>query len=111
MKFYLFIGRYQPLHEGHIKLIRTVLDKGDGVLIGLRKTSISEKNPHSMKERTDMFEAIFKSEIANGKVLVMPLPVDIAGICYGRGVGYEIREIRLSEETEAISGTAIRAEL
>ena len=36
---------------------------------------------------------------------------NITNICYGRGVGYKIEEIVLSEEIQKISATKIRKEL
>ena len=52
----LFIGRYQPLHEGHIKLMKTVLDEGKKIVIALRHTPIQETDPHSIGERIDMIK-------------------------------------------------------
>ena len=52
----LFIGRYQPLHGGHIKLIRKVLDEeGKPVIVALRDTPIDESNPFTIKERTEIW--------------------------------------------------------
>ena len=36
---------------------------------------------------------------------------NITNICYGRGVGYTIEEIVLSEEIQKISATKIRAKM
>ena len=36
---------------------------------------------------------------------------NITNICYGRGVGYKIEEIELSEEIQKISATKIRAKM
>ncbi len=99
----LFIGRYQPLHDGHIKLIKKVLkDEGKPVVVGLRDTPIDESNPFTIKERREMFRKIFGSRV---KVIVVP---DIKEICFGRNVGYSIRRIRLNRQIEKISATKIR---
>ena len=42
------------------------------------------------------------------KIMVVP---NITNICYGRGVGYKIEEIVLSEEIQKISATKIRAKM
>jgi hypothetical protein len=42
------------------------------------------------------------------KVILVP---NITNICYGRGVGYKIEEIVLSEEIQQISATKIRAKM
>ena len=36
---------------------------------------------------------------------------NITNICYGRGVGYKIEEVVLSEEIQQISATKIRAKM
>jgi adenylylsulfate kinase len=41
----LFMGRYQSFHEGNEALINSVLSEGGKVVIAVRDTPISEKNP------------------------------------------------------------------
>jgi cytidyltransferase-like protein len=99
----LFIGRYQPLHEGHIKLIRKVLDdEGKPVVVALRDTPIDESNPFTIEQRKEMFNKVFGDQV---EIIVIP---DIAEVCYGRKVGYKIRKIRLDKQIEEISATKIR---
>ena len=107
MQYSLFIGRYQPLHAGHIKLIRKVLDEGNYVCIAIRNTAIDKNNPFDLHERMKMLEREFGKEIDKAIVVISVLP-DISEVCYGRKVGWGIREIRLDEETEKISATEIR---
>lgn len=101
-KFSLFIGRYQPLHDGHKKLIREVLKEGKKVCVALRDTPISESDPYTLHERKIMFHKEFGDDI---KIISIP---DIEDVCYGREVGWGIREIRLDSQTESISATKIR---
>lgn len=102
MLYSLFIGRYQPLHQGHIALIKKVLDEGKNVCIALRDTPINTNNPYSIEQRKEMFLKEFGDRV---KIIVIP---DIEEICYGRKVGWGIREIRLGEEMENISASEIR---
>lgn len=102
----LFIGRYQPFHEGHKKLVETVLNEGKDVVIAVRDLQDDEKNPYPVDWRVDKIKADM-SEYGD-RVLVIPIP-DIAEVCYGRDVGWGVREIRLDEKTELISATKIRA--
>lgn len=97
-----FIGRYQPLHEGHKKLIQKVLDEGKSVCVALRDTPIQKSDPYTTYERKQMFKKEFGDKI---KIIVIP---DVKEVCYGRKVGWGIREIRLDEKTEEISATKIR---
>ena len=100
----LFIGRWQPFHEGHQKLIGTVLNEGKRVLIAVRETPISEKNPYNTEERIQRIKNFYNG---NPNVEVIALP-DIAEVCYGRDVGWGIRMIRLEQQIEEISATKIR---
>ena len=45
-----------------------------------------------------------------GRFKIMMVPNN-TNICYGRGVGYKIEEIVLSEEIQKISATKIRAKM
>jgi cytidyltransferase-like protein len=105
--FSLVIGRFQPLHAGHIKLIRTVLDEGNKVCIGIRNSEIDEKNPYSVKQRERMIVREFKKELKQGKLTYVVLP-DIKEVVHGRKVGWGVREIKLDKEIENISATKIR---
>lgn len=100
----LIIGRFQPFHEGHKKLIQTVLDEGKSVVVGVRDTPKSEDNPYRFEERSRMIRDSFPDK---HRVHILKLP-DINEVVHGRKVGWKVREIRLDEETERISGTEIR---
>lgn len=100
----LFIGRWQPFHEGHKALIDTVLNEGKPVLIAVRDTPISEKNPFNPEERMRRIKEVYKD---NPLVEVIVIP-DITEVCYGRDVGWGIRRIRLSDQLEEVSATKKR---
>ena len=100
----LFIGRWQPFHDGHKTLIGSVLSEGGKVVIAVRDTPISEKNPYSLEKRVANIKTIYKD---NDRVEVIPIP-DIKEVCYGRDVGWGIRRIRLKKQVEEISATKIR---
>ena len=107
-KHSLFVGRWQPFHEGHKCLIETVLKRGKPVVIGIRDTQIDSKNPYSTEERSVMIQEALAPYGSLVKIVVVP---DIDEICYGRDVGYDIRRITLDETTERMSGTDIREKL
>ena len=104
----LFIGRYQPLHEGHIKLIGVPLREGKRVVIALRDTQLTKDNPHTIHERIQMFREAFPNDF-NKKLTIISIP-DILDVCHGRRVGWKIREIQMDKSTEQISATKIREE-
>lgn len=103
----LFIGRWQPLHPGHIKLMRTVLKEGKNVCIGIRDSKVNDNNPYTAKDRIKMIEKEFSKEIKKGTLKHVILP-DIQEIVHGRQVGWGVREIKLDSKTESISGTKER---
>jgi hypothetical protein len=97
----LFIGRWQPLHEAHKALFNKVRKEGKSIAIGIRDTEIDKDNPLTACQRV----AMIKQQVPDALVFIMP---DISEVCYGREVGWGIREIRLSEDLEAISSSNIR---
>lgn len=101
----LFIGRWQPFHQGHKTLIDKVLKEGNQVVIAIRDTEISEESPYTTKERIEMINAVYGKN--NDKVKIITIP-DIKEVCYGRKVGWSIRHIRLDRKIERISASKIR---
>lgn len=102
----LFIGRYQPFHGGHRRLIEEGLRRVGQVCIAVRDThGVDEKNPlpfFSVKQRIETALSAF-----DGRFVVVPLP-NITNVFYGRDVGYSVERIILDEITESISATKIR---
>jgi adenylylsulfate kinase len=98
----LLIGRWSPLHDGHKKLIQAILDEGKPVVVAVRDTKISERDPYTAQDRVDMIKDAFGDRV---QVIVIP---DIAEVVYGRGVGWSVRELHLDPETEKISATVVR---
>lgn len=102
----LFIGRYQPFHDGHKRLIEEGLRRVGQVCVAVRDThGIDEKNPlpfFAVKQRIEAGLSAYA-----GKVVVVPLP-NITNVFYGRDVGYTVERIQLDEATEDISATKLR---
>jgi len=105
----LLIGRYQPLHDGHDALIREAIHRYGQVVIGLRETEICESDPHTVKERREMFRERYRAEIDAGALRIINLKADITHVVHGRAVGWEVVGIDLPAEIEAISATEIRS--
>lgn len=107
MKYSYYPGRWQPFHQGHRALVQKLLDEGKNVCIGIRDTEVSKSDPYTVQERINIILRVFPDEYKNGRVAISVIP-DIEEVVYGRNVGWGIREIRLDEDTEAISATKIR---
>ena len=69
MKYSLFIGRYQPFHDGHKALIQKVLDEGKNVLIAVRDCPDDKDNPwrsgHQWVLRMDKAREIFTKDVCD----------------------------------------------
>ena len=102
MKHLVFIGRWSPLHRGHQYIIKTIYEeKQQPVLILVRDSE--ETIP--LSTRISIIQNWLYSEGIPGIVMMIP---DISGVYYGRGVGYEIREVIVPESIKTISGTDTR---
>lgn len=106
----LFIGRWQPLHEGHKQLFRQVIDEGGKVCIAIREVEIDDKNPFTSHDIMLNIAREMQTEIRAGKLKVITIP-DICSVEFGRGVGYDIVEHIPPQEIAEISATKIREDL
>ena len=110
-KYSMFVGRWQPLHKGHLWLINERLKEGKNVWLAIRDVKPDEKNPWTAEQIQDMVhEGELKDLIQDGRVIVTIIP-DIESINYGRGVGYDIIEHVPPTEIGEISATKIREEM
>ncbi|WP_306061389.1 adenylyl-sulfate kinase [Natronococcus wangiae] len=101
---HIFIGRWQPLHDGHRKIIDSAADNGKDVIIAIRDTELSEKNPLTAQERRELIEAVYE-EHPNVETMIIP---DVDTVAIGRDVGYSV--VSVPQEVAEISGTETREE-
>lgn len=106
----MFIGRWQPWHEGHRWLIDQQLNQGKKVLLCVRDVKQDEKNPWSAYQIMMMLADELMDLIEENKVRLMIIP-DIESINFGRGVGYDVIEHTPPQEISDISATKIREQL
>lgn len=111
MKTGIFIGRFQPFHEGHRKCIERILETCDRVVILLRYGKENDQNPFSREERASQINTALLPHVMAGRAIVIPFydPGYDLTVFIGRDVGYDL--IQLDAETEAISATDIRKAL
>ena len=111
VKYSMFVGRWQPLHKGHLWLINERLKEGKNVWLAIRDVKPDKKNPWTAQEIEKMVHnGELKELIAEGKIITSIIP-DIESINYGRGVGYDIIEHIPQKKKKKISATKIRKEM
>ena len=110
MKYSMFIGRWQPWHDGHRWLIDQRLNQNKNVLICIREVSLDDSNPYDPIEVKRNIEKELHNLISTNRVKVIIIP-DIESVNYGRGVGYDIIEHVPPSQIGEISATKIRKEL
>ena len=73
-KIGLLIGRFQPIHIGHIELIKHALSNCDKliIVIGSDSTERTERNPFLTRERIDMIKMCFTIDELS-RIILCPL--------------------------------------
>jgi len=105
----MMLGRYQPFHNGHKALFKEIIRKTGQVVIMIRNTEgIDDSNPFNFETVKRNIEVSLKKY--KGKFEIVKVP-NITNICYGRGVGYKIEQIKFAKEIEEISATKIRKQI
>jgi len=75
MKRALFIGRFQPFHNGHLSVAKSLLKKYNKLIIGIGSSQEKNtfQNPFSYNERKKMISNLLKKNKINN-VKVYPVP-------------------------------------
>jgi cytidyltransferase-like protein len=108
MKTGLYIGRFQPFHDGHRKCIEHILGECDRCVVLIRGGSPSSDNPFDHTEISLMIRHAFPNPVRVA-ILVASDPGYDLTVYFGREVGYKL--IHLDAATEGIHATDIRAKL
>jgi nicotinamide-nucleotide adenylyltransferase len=73
----LFVGRFQPVHNGHLKALEFIFEQVDELIIGIGSAQVSHtlKNPFTTSERMEMLiRALDEAGVERGKYMLIPLP-------------------------------------
>ncbi len=88
----LFVGRFQPFHMGHLKVVKDILEKLDELVIVVGSSQYSHKtdNPFTAGERITMIrEALGEEGIAPSRYWIVPVPdTHIHMVWVAQVVGY-----------------------
>ena len=107
-KYAIFVGRFQPYHQGHISLIMQKINEGIPALIMVRDIAPDAKNPFTTEQTVEMIEKYHAAKGHDVEVIIIP---DMESVNFGRGVGYEINEFTPPENIGWISATGIRTSI
>ena len=72
----LLVGRMQPVHDGHIEVIKRILEDVDEVIIGIGSAQLSHtvKDPFTAGERVMMLtKALTEYNISASKYYIIPI--------------------------------------
>jgi len=98
----IYVGRWQPFHNGHRYIIDQALAKNERVVVAIRETPQDASNPYSLAQVKEMIQAVYRNNVE-----IMSIP-DICSINIGRNVGYDVNEIQVPEDVKGILATKIR---
>ena len=105
----IFIGRFQPFHDGHKKIFQTALKRNNQVCILVMDSyKVNKKNPFKFNHVKKNIKIALKNY--KNQYIIRKIPV-VSEVVYGRKVGYKIRKIKLAKEIENISATKIRKKM
>jgi nicotinamide-nucleotide adenylyltransferase len=76
MRIGILIGRFQPLHKGHVEAIAFSLQYSDKlfIVIGSSEKSNQKRNPFTFEERKNMFKLVINFRSMNDKAIkIVPI--------------------------------------
>lgn len=105
----IYIGRFQPIHDGHFQIIKKAIKKNGQIAILIMDSyNINKKNPFKFNEVKRKINK--KLENYKNKYTIIKIPV-VSEVIYGRKVGYKINKYNIGKKLENISATKIRKKL
>ncbi len=73
----LFIGRFQPFHNGHLHALKEILSQEEHVFIaiGSAQAGFTPKNPFTTAERITMIQLVLEElDVPCNRYLIIPVP-------------------------------------
>jgi nicotinamide-nucleotide adenylyltransferase len=75
MRSGLYIGRFQPFHNGHLTVIMGALSEVDHLYIGIGSSNVLDgKNPFTFGQRKMMIEAALDGIVCHSRFTVVAIP-------------------------------------
>ncbi len=73
----IYVGRFQPVHMGHVRVIEWILERFDEIVIvvGSAQDSYSIRNPFTASERIEMLERTMRwLSVPRSRYTIVPAP-------------------------------------
>lgn len=103
------IGRFQPWHIGHQMIAEEAIRRHGLVTIHVRAAQRGESNPHNFAGVARRIHAAMASRGVPRCAYRVEKAANVAGVYYGRDVGYTVERVHLAPEVEAVRASDIRA--
>lgn len=102
-----FIGRWSPLHQGHIAIVNKKRSQHPKlpILMMVRDTGIET---YTAPIRAEYVKSWMIANNIKGTIMIVP---NIEGVYWGRDVGYNVGQVDVDRAVAQISGTAIRRDI
>lgn len=72
-KKYVYVGRFQPIHNGHIEAIKWIAKKGDLIIaIGSSNQPLGEHNPFTIEELVEMVQLVLQEIQISATIVKLP---------------------------------------
>ncbi|MBW2997321.1 nicotinamide-nucleotide adenylyltransferase [Candidatus Woesearchaeota archaeon] len=70
----LILGRFQPLHKGHLKVIEDAYKEDKDIVIAIGSAQVTDRkeNPFSAEERKLMLEKTLEANNIKAKIILVP---------------------------------------
>lgn len=103
----VFIGRWSPLHRGHVAIVELKRREHPGLPI-LMMVRDRKDESYPAPVRAEYIKLWMIENKIKGTIMITP---DIEGVYWGRDVGYHVGEVQVDEHIKRISGTKIRTDI
>ena len=75
MKTGLYIGRFQPFHNGHLAVIKQALTSVDHLYIGIGSSNVSnDENPFTFEQRKEMIMTTLEAFTSQQRYTITAIP-------------------------------------
>ena len=111
MKIGILVGRFQPLHKGHIEAIEFAENNSDKlyIIVGSAEKSNQKRNPFTFEERKKMIELAIIDRKVHESITIVPINAEVTEKLFNKDEAKVINVPLL--DRNALSATEVRRRL